>query len=498
MIDLGEMRGSAGVVGLGRGLYVTSLFILNIGLARCLGTESFGAFQQVFMFSAFFMILTMGIPETLYFFLPRISDEEKKSLLGQTLVILFAIGILSAALIWIFAPFLSGMQKTPEIMRNLRLFGVYGAFLVASSFADPVFIYFKRTKYLFLLSAVHGVFFIILTFWEYFSKADVYYLFLSMSIFGVFKYAAALAFLFKTSPGKEPVKFSLGRKMFFLQLGFSLPIALSNSIDIISKWMDKYVVSFIFGPGSLGIFTVGAIEIPFISVIVSSIYNVVTPALSTYYKNNEIDRFVKLNEGTLMVTSKIIWPMAAYLFIFADHIVPLIFKSTYAGAVEPFRIYLLMIPLRITSFGSVLIALGKPRYVLLTALAAMIMNAVLSIVLAYKVGFVGPAIATVISTYFHAIVLYYLIVKTLKTGFLAMLPLRFFLQISYSIIIAAAVAYLMTIYYPKDIHTVVISFFAFGITYMVCSKKLKVFRYPGVSEILGGILNVQKNRDRKD
>ena len=84
MIDDKSFGGKVGVVGSGKSIYVISLFLLNVGFARSMGTEQYGSFLQVFMFTALFMILSMGIPETMYFFLPRLTDEERPRFLGQT------------------------------------------------------------------------------------------------------------------------------------------------------------------------------------------------------------------------------------------------------------------------------------------------------------------------------------------------------------------------------------------------------------------------------
>ena len=92
MSEFERFQGKAGTVGFCRSLYVGSVLLLNIGLARVMGPDAFGSFQQVFMFNALFLILTLGIPETLYYFLPRLSEEDRPRFLGQTLVILLFSG----------------------------------------------------------------------------------------------------------------------------------------------------------------------------------------------------------------------------------------------------------------------------------------------------------------------------------------------------------------------------------------------------------------------
>ena len=260
MIDKKDFGGTVGVIGSGRGIYVASLFILNIGLARSLGTEGFGSFQQIFIFSVFFMIFSIGIPETMYFFLPRLNDEERSEFISQTLYLLTVSGIFVALFLWFGASVFAKIQKNPSLEQSLKIFGIYGAFIVASSFSDPVFIIFKRVKYLFILSALHGLFFIVLTVWQYITEFSILILFVAMCLFGLFKLILALTFLIKIRSVTGKIHFLHFKNTVLLQLSFALPIALSNTIDIISRWLDKFVISFFLGTESLGIFSVGAIE----------------------------------------------------------------------------------------------------------------------------------------------------------------------------------------------------------------------------------------------
>lgn len=484
MIETKGFGRQAGAVGSGRSLYVLSIFVLNVGLARSMGATDFGSFQQVFMFSALFMILTLGIPETMYFFLPRLTHEERARFLGQTLLVLSAASGCIIILFWFGAPFFAHIQQNHSIEPQIRIFGIYGGFLVASSFSDPVFIIFKRIRYLFTLSILHAFFFIALTVWYSIIGSSPHILFAAMAGFGLFKYLLAVSLLFSMRSKIGEIHFFRGKSMILLQLSFSLPIALSSTIDIISRWLDKFVVSIFLGPESLGIFYVGAIEIPFIGVIVSSVYSVVSPVLNTLHHKSDIDGFVNLISKTFKFTAKIIWPIFAYLFVFADHIIPLVFKSEFQGAVTPFRIYLLLIPLRIASYGAVIIALGRPRVLLWSAFAALIINFVLNILLVLSIGFIGPAIATVISTYLHVFVLLFIILKVLNVRIEDLIPLNFFLAVGITCGLSVMVAYALTHAFYNDLKTVVFSVLIFNGSYLFLGSKAGFIRIANLMEFV--------------
>ncbi len=301
MIDQKGFGGYVGVIGTGRSLYVASLFILNIGLARSLGSDGFGSFQQVFLLNILFIIFCMGIPETMYFLLPRFSEEERPAFIRQTLCILAIAGTCVALILWFGASKIAGIQNNPSIEPKLKLFGIYGAFIIASSFSDPVFIFFKRIKYLFILSTLHGLFFIILTAWQYLTKSSVMVLFIAMGVFGIFKFILALLFLFMISPKTITTPLLSGKHNILLQLSFALPIALTNSVDIISRWLDKFVISIFLGAEPLGVYYIGAIELPFVSVFVATVYSVISPVLNTFHHKEDYAGFVTLIRKTLTI-----------------------------------------------------------------------------------------------------------------------------------------------------------------------------------------------------
>lgn len=498
MIDERDFGGEVGIIGSGRSIYVLSLFIFNIGLARSLKSSGYGSFQQVFMFSVLFMIFSLGIPETLYYFLPRLSKEEWPGFIGQTFIVLTGAGITVASLLWFGAPLLAGLQKNPAIEMSIRFFGVYGAFIILSSCSDPIFIIFKRIKYLFVLSAIHGLFFIGLTAWQYVTNCSIRSLFGAMAGFGLVKLVLALYYVNKMGMADSPLfsrTFLRVSRTVFLQLSFALPIALSNTIDIVSRWLDKFVISFFLGTEPLGIFSVGAIEIPFVSVFVSSVFSVASPVLNSCHHRGDTEGFVAMVVKAIKFTSKVIWPLGLYLMIFADHLIPLVFTHEYDHAVAPFRIYLLMMPLRIFLLGVILIGLGKPRIVLMAAFWSLVINAVLNVLFVIKIGFLGPAIATVVSTYIQVIILVWFILVNLNIGIRELIPFRTLFDIVLTSSLAAMIAYMLTRAFHSDLKAVLTSLAIFVGAYLFMGSRVGLFRIVSAGDIMKGNFLGKKDKD---
>jgi O-antigen/teichoic acid export membrane protein len=278
-----------------------------------------------------------------------------------------------------------------------------------------------------------------------------------------------------------------------LQLSFAMPIALTNSIESISRWLDKLVVSLFLGTEPLGIYTVGAIEIPFVSVFVSSVFAIYSPMISDCDHRRDHASVLNILRHATAFTAKAIWPLFIYLLVFADHLVPWVFTHDYDASVLPFRIYLLMLPVRIMLYGVVLIALGRPRIVLYGAAGAFVIDFVLNLVLIRWIGFLGPAIATVVSTYFEVGFMFWYILRRLGARVRDVLPLVTLFDITLAALVGAAVAYLLTSAFLDDTRVVLSALTIMFGAYIFVGSRLGLFRILNPLDLLRG--NIFGKRD---
>lgn len=194
-------------------------------------------------------------------------------------------------------------------------------------------------------------------------------------------------------------------------------------------------------------------------------------------------------------TSKVIWPLGLYLMIFADHLIPLVFTHEYDHAVAPFRIYLLMMPLRIFLLGVILIGLGKPRIVLMAAFWSLVINAVLNVLFVIKIGFLGPAIATVVSTYIQVIILVWFILVNLNIGIRELIPFRTLFDIVLTSSLAAMIAYMLTRAFHSDLKAVLTSLAIFVGAYLFMGSRVGLFRIVSAGDIMKGNFLGKKDKD---
>ena len=121
-------------------------------------------------------------------------------------------------------------------------------------------------------------------------------------------------------------------------------------------------------------------------------------------------------------------PAFAFLLVFAEPLISLLYPD-YARSIWVFRIYILVLPLRCAIYNPLLVGMGKARWALWGSLGDLGCNLALSLALvSYLLGarpewaFLGPALATVCSTYLQVIFLLTAIGRHLRWGLAQLLP----------------------------------------------------------------------------
>ena len=137
-------------------------------------------------------------------------------------------------------------------------------------------------------------------------------------------------------------------------------------------------------------------------------------------------------------------PLFCFLFTFANDIITLYVPGSYRDSQWVFRIFLLILPLRCAIYNPLLVGIGKAHWALWGGVGDLLINLILSVgfVYAFKLyipawALLGPAIATVMSTYLQIAFLVLFIGRHLKWRVRDLLPWQRLLRIG---VLSAAVS----------------------------------------------------------
>jgi O-antigen/teichoic acid export membrane protein len=481
------------IIGSGRGFAAFGFFVFTIVFARTLGPAGFGSFRQIYIFSALFMILSSGLPDTLPYFLLKLDDSDRSAFIGRTLLLMSAIGMCAGLLVWFGAPALAEIQGNPKIAPTLRIFGLYGACFIVNAFFNPVFIVYGKINYVFILNLLGGVFYIALSVWQVVSPLSVVMLISALTVFSVLRCCFSGFLFVNMKPLETRALFGRVKYSILLQLVIAAPVALAYTADILSQWADKIVVSVFLGPELFGIYSAAAVEIPFATVIIATVYGVAIPKLNALHRENAYGELAALLKKSAAFAAKIVWPICIYLLIFADHAIGLLFTREFEQAVVPFRLYLAMMPAAIISASAVTGVIGRPRVLIGMYLGLLAANVVVSIALVERFGLVGPAAATVVLVYARAAALIWYVRSKLDIPTGEILPFRPLGDTALAGLLSGAISFILTRGYRGDAKTVLMSLTIFTGAYIFIGAKLKLFKVLSVTELMGGDLVGKKD-----
>src|SRR5437667_197635 len=100
--------------------------LIAVVLARSLDRAEFGTFNQVWLVNKTLLYLFgLGLPISVYYFLPRLLPPQRKAFILQTMLALAVLAIPFAAAMYALAAPLARYFGNPALVSHLRLFAIY-------------------------------------------------------------------------------------------------------------------------------------------------------------------------------------------------------------------------------------------------------------------------------------------------------------------------------------------------------------------------------------
>jgi O-antigen/teichoic acid export membrane protein len=379
---------TAKVLVLSSGQALTSLvsFASVAILTRILSQADFGTYRQVMLAYSFAVpFVVLGLDQALFAFLPGEKERPRGLLVENLLLLTVAGGILSLFIILGGGHLLAKRFNNPALAPLLSLMILYPLFMLPSSALSGCLIACNRTEQLAAFNVVSRLFvlFIVIIPCFWLPKA-------STAVIGnvagaILTTIVAVILMFNACKGPDWKPTWVGIKKQFL---FSVPLGLSTIIGTTSRTLDQVLVSLRCPPEVFAVYTVGAIEIPLIGIITGSITSVALVDYVRFYKEGNTAAIVDLVHKAMTKSAILILPVMTFLFCIAPEFVRLFFGKNYEWSALPFRIYLLLLPVRTITFGAILLATGNTQKIFIMSLLGLAANLIISW---YMISLFGPA-----------------------------------------------------------------------------------------------------------
>lgn len=439
--------------------------IAGMVFSRKLPIDEYGTYLQTFLsYDLAVPILTLGIPSSIYYFLADTKENSKKLVLECLLVLLFS------SFLFIVFIFLGGtvlMAKrfnNEELIETLYLISFYPVFTFPVLLASSVWVSVGKVKFNAIFSFISGLLLAVFLISSVYYSESYYLAIVSRVLLSFILFPFSIYYLFKFLPGNW--SFPSLKSMLEI-IKFSTPIGLASILGTLTIQFSGLIVSLLTSPEEFAIYSNGAKEIPFIGIITGSISVVILAEMAKEIKQLNYYNALLLFRKSAYLSSCFLFPIMFFLFIFSEYFITFLYSENYLASVNPFRIYLLIVPARIAYYGSAFIALGKSNLILTRSIFDLTINALLCAILTKLFGIEGAAASLVFTVYFWSIPYnIFSLSKLFNVPFLNILPYRKLLLVLFSSICATIISSLSLLLPIKYIYQFLIGLLVFVSIYI--------------------------------
>ena len=413
-------------------------------LARVLTKGEYATFRQTFLAYQFVApLLMLGLPSAVYYFLPAEKERVRGRVVDNLLLLTFLGCLFALFLAFGGNRLLAWRFHNSELERTLLYLIPYPVVMLPASIFGAVLVVQEKVKVLSVYNVLSrlligvGVILPVL-YWKsalssIIGQVTVTVLTSSVAIYLIFRFVPKTSWLPKWESMKEMLK-------------YSVPLGLASMIGTISMQLDKILVSSMCTPEEFAVYANGAMEIPLIGIITGSITVVVLADMRKSVVAGDNEEALRLFRLTAEKSAYVLFPVMLFLMVSGSLFIQVLYSVRYVQSVIPFRIYLLLLPMRIVAFGAFIMALGRSGAVLFSACLGLLINATLSIYFIHKFGAKGAAIATVVATYSVLFYCIYILCNSLRMKWIYLFPwrklVRVFLFAIYASLILININYL--------------------------------------------------------
>lgn len=203
-----------------------------------------------------------------------------------------------------------------------------------------------------------------------------------------------------------------------------LHLGLYDVLQVLFSWIDKFIMSLILIASLSAIYYNGAMNIPFLPLILSAAGSAILIQLSTVSREDELAHTLRLLNQSARMLSCIVFPLFLFLLFFRYELFSVLLSDKYLASVPVFLVSILVLPLRAYSFTTVLQNQHKGAIINIGAILDIALACLLIYPLYKWLGLPGVALAFVITTYLQAAYYMYHTARVLQVKMPALLPYK--------------------------------------------------------------------------
>ncbi len=460
-------------------------------LSRFLSKSDYGTYKQVmYVYHTLLTVFTLGLPKAYSYFLPRVRINEGNSVVNKLNFCFFVLGAIFSIILYLFAPSIASILNNNELEVNIRIFAPTPLFLLPTMGLEGIMSVYRKTYYGALYMVLTRLFMVICVALPVaFYKSDVQTAVLGFIVSSFISCIIALHIKKIPFKGIAQVSSQLSYKEIFK---FSLPLMLASLWGIAIKSADQFYISRWFGSEVFADYSNGALELPFVSMVLNACGTVLLPLFSkSIAEGSNKKQILELWNRTAVKASYLIYPLVVYSWTFAVLIMTFLYGDIYLESAVYFRIILLVNFFTVAQYYPIIVALGETNYYSKVHMynAFIVWFLELAAVLLFH----SPYAIAIVSVICHLIKIYMmisLISRYLEVKIIHIFPVKKLGFVFLNSVVSSIIAYYITysILTTNNKFSLLIISFSLYLVILIASSKLFGIRY---IEIIRPLINIK-------
>lgn len=374
-------------------------FLLPVVLVRCLDASAFGQYRLLWLEVGTVMALvTMAMPGSLYYFLPRAEGATKRLYINQTLVFMAAVGSIAAWAVSGWDPLLPqklrALASGELVVPAFVLVWVIATVLDLLPSADEriewqakatVALAIARATALCLAAAL---------------TRELASVLLALLVFALFKLALLAHYVSAHHRLRGPL---LRRTALAGQIRLAAPFWVSGALYSLRAQVDQWVAAALFPLGLFASFSIAAVLGTLMNLFRQSVNYAFLPSMSRLEAGGDIAGMLALNSRANVMVGALVFPLLAVAFVFAREIVAVVYTGAYAAAAPVMRVYAIGLAALVLELASITLLLRQGTFVMALNFVNLLAAAALNWFAASHFGLAGAAVGSVVAIYIDRI-----------------------------------------------------------------------------------------------
>ena len=370
-------------------------FLLPVVLVRFLDANDFGHYRLPWLTAGTVMALvTLAVPGSLYYYLPRSNEADKRLYINQTLLFLVVAGIVAAWAVSAWNPWLPavlhGLTRPEFVVPAFVLLWVIASLLdllptveerVAWQAKVTISLATVRTVALSLAALLTG---------------DLAPVLLTLLAFVVFKLALLLRYVERHHGLRGPIA---RRDALADQFKMSAPFYAGSLLYGLRAQADQWVAAALFSLSMFASFSIAAVLGPLVNLFRQSVNHAFLPTMSRLQAAGSVRGMLELNSRANVMVGTLVYPTLAFAFVFAEEIVTIVYTDTYVDAAPVMRVYIVGLAALVVELATISLLLRQGALMMWVNLGTLIVAVAINWTMAQHIGLAGAAIGTVVAIY---------------------------------------------------------------------------------------------------